>query len=214
MINLDMLDPAMFSNRNPEVRQHYELMVSNPTDPRHGTFNDKSLRYTPLPKGNPTNWPFKQESQFNTLANIINLSLDAVTQRPKKDSSGRNRRGFCDPADFSQMNNPCGFFSTVRQRIQKPHTDTDPVSIAAFKKFAKRNELSEHVLPYHMIIPLSKCGRYIFFYGVQGDEHFRSSPILIWCPQNCAMFWRSVMYLSSCLCFVSVSDQTFFQSQC
>ena len=131
----------------------------------------------------------RDNKQFRMLAEVLNSALETVAHKPLKNASSQNKRGAVS-VDFSKINNPCGFMSTVRQNAQHPHTDTSKASIAAHRKFAQNNRLHLDLLPWHTITPLSNGGRLLFVWGVQGDKNFCKSPILVHCPRNCIVMWR------------------------
>ena len=188
MLQLSAFDPGMFSIARPLIAPFHEQMVTSPRSPDVGDFNQKGLRYAHIPNGQPTNWPMRDHDQFELLAEVLNSALETAAHKPRQHDRARARGA--TPADFSKVNNPCGFMSTVRQHAQNPHTDTSKASIAAHRKFAENNGLSPDVLPWHVVIALSNGGRLIYFWGVEGDDAFLKSPILVLCPKNCILAYR------------------------
>lgn len=188
MIPLDVFGDTMFDANERGIVPYHEAMVTSPTNVLKGGFNDNCLRYMSVPNGEKTNWPMQDHKNFEAFSAVLNLVLEKVAGKPKQDSGHCHRRA--RRADFSTVNNPCGFFSTVRQMTQSPHTDTNKKSIAAHRKFGKEKKLGNNVLPWHLVIPLSKGGRIMFFWGVEGHSSFQNTPVCVYCPPNCLVMWR------------------------
>ena len=187
MMQLDVFGDSMFSVHQPGIAPYHKEMVTSPIRDAGG-FNNKCLRYSSVSNGDQTNWPMRDHKNFDMFSDVLNLSLEKVAGKPSQQTAHRNPQA--RSADFSTVNNPCGFFSTVQQCTQHPHTDTSKKSIAAHRKFGKNHNLGNDILPWHLVIPLSKGGRLMFFWGVEGHSTFQTTPLCVYCPQNCIVTWR------------------------
>lgn len=188
VIDLKAFPDSFFNVHQPGVRKHYQDMVSKPTDALTGDFHHRCMRYADARHTTFPHFPLNDRLQFGQFATIVNKSLEIMAGKPRGDpNTSVNRRSQANPVDFSQENNPAGFLATLRQHVQPPHTDTLRTAIDKYRDYARQNGLPESVVPWCMIMSLTKDTRMIFVHGVHGHPTFCQSPLLCDAP------WKSVL---------------------